>query len=171
MEYTIKKNRHSKGLRIIVRADGKVVVTMPYRLPKWMAQKFVKSKKEWIEERLKFLPEASKKRKVHYKNNKEEARKIILARVAELNKFYGFEYRKIAIRNQSTRWGSCSKNKNLNFNYQLMNVSPEERDYVIVHELCHLVQMNHSPKFWALVAKICPNYKELRHSLKKHVVL
>ncbi|NBX49499.1 M48 family peptidase, partial [bacterium] len=86
-------------------------------------------------------------------------------RVAELNQHYGFSYGKISVRNQQTRWGSCSKRGNLNFNYRILFLPPHLADYLIVHELCHLKEFNHSPRFWALVAQGCPNY----HACKKEL--
>ncbi|MDR3628564.1 MAG: M48 family metallopeptidase, partial [Ignavibacteriaceae bacterium] len=74
---------------------------------------------------------------------------------------------KVTIRNQKTRWGSCSARGNLSFNFNLVRYRKEIIDYVIVHELCHLKEMNHSNKFWNLVEKICPDYKALRRELKK----
>ena len=78
-----------------------------------------------------------------------------------------FNFRKIFVKNQKTRWGSCSKNGNLNFNYRLAKLNLDLVDYIIVHELCHLVEFNHSPNFWRLVSQYCPNYKEAVRSLKK----
>jgi len=72
----------------------------------------------------------------------------------------------VSIRNQKTRWGSCSRQKNLSFSYRLFLLPPRFCDYVIVHELCHLKEMNHSPKFWALVARTFPDYKKLRREMK-----
>ena len=92
---------------------------------------------------------------------------MIEKRTAEINLYYGFKYKKISIRNQRTRWGSCSKAGNLNFNYRLFFLSNEEMDYVIAHELCHLKEFNHSPKFWKLVEEFCPNYKAIRRKIKK----
>jgi predicted metal-dependent hydrolase len=88
-------------------------------------------------------------------------------RVEELNKPYGFVYGKIAIRNQKTRWGSCSRRGNLNFNYRVGLLPQKLMDYVIVHELCHLGEFNHSYKFWDLVAKTVPEYKAIRQELKR----
>ncbi len=108
--------------------------------------------------------------KREYKKNKETARKIITDRVIELNQHYGFTYNKIAIRNQMTRWGSCSKRGNLNFNYRIAALPQDLADYVIVHELCHLGEFNHSARFWALVAKVVPNHTELRKQLRKSFI-
>jgi predicted metal-dependent hydrolase len=80
----------------------------------------------------------------------------------------GVEYGRITIRMQKSRWGSCSGKGNLNFNCLLMRTPDEIIDYVVVHELCHLKEMNHSPRFWAEVEKIFPDYKERRKWLKDH---
>ena len=82
----------------------------------------------------------------------------------------GVTYGRITIRNQRTRWGSCSSKGNLNFNCQLMLLSEELRDYVIIHELCHRIELNHSERFWAEVEKYCPEYRELRKKLKQVVI-
>lgn len=111
---------------------------------------------------------ASAGKKRHYAANKEGARKVILARLNELNAHYNFVYHKVAIRSQRSRWGSCSKKGNLNFNYQIATLPPHLLDYVLVHELCHLSVFNHSPQFWALVAEVLPNHRTLRAELRTH---
>lgn len=98
--------------------------------------------------------------------NKEKARELISADVERINKFYGYKYNKIYIRNTTSRWGSCSSNKNLSFNFQLLFLDQKEREYVVVHELCHLQEMNHSKNFWNLVSKACPDYKKIKLNLK-----
>ena len=96
------------------------------------------------------------------------AKRFLPERAAMLADKYGFSINKVSIRNQKTRWGSCSARGNLSFNFNLVQYRKEIIDYVIVHELCHLKEMNHSKKFWALVEKICPDYKLLRRELKKN---
>ena len=96
------------------------------------------------------------------------AREVFTNRVEYYHRFTGGHYTSITIRDQKTRWGSCSSSGNLNFNCALMNTTPEIIDYVVVHELCHRKQMNHSALFWAEVEKILPNYKELRSALKNY---
>jgi predicted metal-dependent hydrolase len=181
MEYIIKKNRLAKNLRITVRSDGSVLVTVPWRVPVRLAEKFVAEKKGWIESQVEIsrnrLAEAEKlglpkrltgaDQKKHYVQHKEKVRRKIVERVEELNKHYGFKYGSISIRNQRTRWGSCSKKGNLNFNYKVGLLPQPLADYVIVHELCHLGEFNHSSKFWALVAKVVPDYLILRRELQK----
>ena len=98
------------------------------------------------------------------------AKKSLITRVHKIAKKLNFEINRISIRAQKTRWGSCSKTGNLSFNYNLMKFPKEVIDYVIIHELCHLKEMNHSKKFWKLVEEFCPNYKFLRNELKNHSV-
>jgi len=97
---------------------------------------------------------------------REQARAIVHARLAHFNHFYNFSYNKVFIKNQRTRWGSCSSNRNLNFNYRIINLAPELQDYLIVHELCHLQEFNHGQAFWNLVGLQIPNYKVVRTQLK-----
>jgi predicted metal-dependent hydrolase len=87
------------------------------------------------------------------------AKDYIVRRVEQLARQHGFEYKRITIKSQSTRWGSCSSKHNLNFNWRLIMAPPAAIDYVIIHELCHLRELNHSARFWRLVAQYCPNYE------------
>ncbi len=102
----------------------------------------------------------------HYRTNRTLAKAIITHKVHQWNELLGFRLGRITIRNQRSRWGSCSAYGNLNFNYKLIFLPERLLDYVIVHELCHLQELNHSPAFWSLVADIMPEYpkyiKELR---------
>mgnify|MGYP001607235311 CR=1 FL=1 len=88
----------------------------------------------------------------------------------ENNKLYQFKIGRVSIKNHKSRWGSCSKKGNLNFNYKLALLPQELADYVIVHELCHLGEFNHSPKFWKLVARAIPNYKALKKKFKGLII-
>ena len=108
-----------------------------------------------------------KKSQEHYLQYREQARQVIVARVEYYAQKYGFTYKRIAIKNTSTRWGSCSSLRNLNFNYRLVFLDQELLDYIVVHELCHLRHMNHSKEYWEEVKKILPDYKESLRELKK----
>ena len=89
------------------------------------------------------------------------------AKIAEFNKHYGFKIGKVAIRDTKSRWGSCSKQGNLNFSYKIFLLPPHIAEYIIVHELCHLGEFNHSLSFWSLVAEVVPDHKAIRNELKK----
>jgi predicted metal-dependent hydrolase len=104
--------------------------------------------------------------KREYAKHKEAARVLVHARLEHFNQHYGFAYNSVAIRNQRTRWGSCSAKHNLNFNYRIVFLPLALQDYLIVHELCHLQEFNHSAKFWALVAETTPDYRALRQALR-----
>ena len=106
-----------------------------------------------------------------YLQNKASARQLVRQRLEYYNQFYGFKYNRVSIKNQRSRWGSCSRQGNLNFNYRLVNLPSELSDYIIVHELCHLQEMNHGPSFWNLVAQMVPDYLGRRHALRKIRIL
>jgi len=101
-----------------------------------------------------------------YRKYKEEARALVHARLGFYNTFYQVSLRKVFIKNHKSRWGSCSSVGNLNFNYKILFLPSELQDYLIVHELCHLLQFNHSPKFWAAVGRTLPNHRTLRAQLR-----
>lgn len=170
-EYEIKKYKKAKYLRISVKPGGRVVVTTPWRTPRYVAVQFVEKQQSWIEQaRAKVLARptpANVGTPAEYKKYKLQAQRLISARLVELNVQYGFPYKLVSIRNQKTRWGSCSKSGTLSFNYRLLFVDSAIRDYVLVHELCHTQQMNHSVKFWQLVSLSIPNYKVLRQELRR----
>ena len=97
---------------------------------------------------------------------RKQAKWYITNRTIEIADELGFKFNRIVIKNQKTRWGSCSTGNNLNFNLRLMMTPPEAIDYIIIHELCHLTHMNHSKQFWNLVGKHCPKYKYWRKWFK-----
>ncbi len=106
---------------------------------------------------------ASKK---EYKERKEEARALVHERLEYWNSYYRFAYNKVFIKNSRTRWGSCSKKGNVNFNYRIVHLPKDLADYLIVHELCHLKEFNHSEKFWKLVALTIPDFEKKRRVLR-----
>ena len=108
--------------------------------------------------------------KKDYKKHKERALWLAENRIGYFNSFYNFEINRITIKKQKTRWGSCSKKRNLNFNYKIVFLPQRLADYLVVHELCHLGEMNHSRNFWKLVAKTIPDYSKLNKQLKRAVI-
>ncbi len=106
-----------------------------------------------------------------YLANKEAARTLVHNRTAHFMQYYGPKHGitvgKITIRNQRSRWGSCSRKGNLNFNYKLVFLTPAQQDYVIVHEICHIKEFNHGKGFWNLVEETIPDWKKLRGELRR----
>lgn len=110
----------------------------------------------------------SKRKTMEIQELADKARQVLPPKVRFYASQIGVDYGRITIRNQKTRWGSCSGKGNLNFNCLLMLAPESVQDYVVIHELCHRKEMNHSQKFWAEVAQIMPDYQEKRKWLKEH---
>ncbi len=164
--YTIKKRNKQKHIRFIVHQDGSLVITAPRICNNVLIKKEIAKNSDWIWEQTKNKQSNITIDEYVIKHMKKSLRPIIETKLLQFNSYYNFEYNRISIRYQKTRWGSCSSENNLNFNCKLMCVSDELKDYIVVHELCHLEEMNHSKQFWQLVEKTIPNYKELRRELK-----
>jgi len=167
IEYQLRTNSRTRQLRLSVYHDGRVVVSRPVYFSERRVRKMMREKSPWIIDKLNLL----KKRSTlspsgNYSLDKTKAKILIRTRLEYFSSQYGFKYQRLSIRNQKTRWGSCSKQGNLNFNYRLLYLSDKLRDYIIIHELCHLQEFNHSPKFWQLVAEIVPDYEKMRQKLK-----
>ena len=163
----IKSDR--KTVAIQIKPDGQVVVRCPKRMRIEEARRFVESKTDWIEKHLAQRPlqDVAKYTPKEIEQLREQARKLIAERVKHFAPIVGVTYGQIAIRTQHTRWGSCSSKGNLNFNCLLALVPPEVLDYVVVHELCHRKELNHSARFWNEVERILPDYKTRRSWLKE----
>jgi len=108
--------------------------------------------------------------KKQYAELKDDALVLVTQRLMHFNTQYSFTYKNVCIRNQVSRWGSCSSKGNLNFNYRIVLLPQKLSDYIIVHELCHLGQFNHSQKFWNLVGQTIPDYKEIKDELQKQSI-
>lgn len=159
-------------MRLAVYCDGSVVVTSPSGTNLSAIEKFITDKKQWIWDKIQFFKNTNGKfarpfSRKDYLENKEKALALVKERAEFYKKAYGFSFNKIFIKNQKTRWGSCSRERNLNFNYKILFLSAKFQDYIIVHEMCHLREFNHSKKFWALVEKVSPNYSEIRKELRE----
>lgn len=102
-----------------------------------------------------------------YMKVREHARALVHARLGYFNAVYGFSVGKVFIKNHKSRWGSCSEKGNLNFNYKIFFLPPALKDYIIIHELCHLGEFNHSSAFWTLVARAAPRWRECRRALRR----
>ncbi len=169
---TFRRNRRSKCMRITVSSDGNVLVTRPIYVSEERASSFLNEQIDWVRKKLtnrkgNVDPDLAIHSPEHYLEHKERARKLVEEKIGYWNRFYGFGFNRISIRNQKSRWGSCSSGKNLSFNYKIVFLKEELQDYLIIHELCHLKHMNHSREFWYLVAKASPEYKAYSKALKR----
>ena len=108
-----------------------------------------------------------RRNRIGYRKYREAARSLARARLDYFNRFYGFRLGRLFIKNHKSRWGSCSEYGNLNFNYKIVHLPSPIADYIIVHELCHLGQLNHSPAFWALVERTIPDHRARRAALQR----
>ncbi len=172
IEYTLKISARAQRLRLVIYPDGNVVVTAPRRMSEKFIEQFIIKKSQWVIDKLEYFTRFGgkvflKSGKRNFARHKDLALALVSERIEYFNGMYGFKVTKISIKNQKTRWGSCSKKGNLNFNYKIALLPPHLADYIIVHELCHLGQMNHSATFWDLVAEMVPNYRERRRELNK----
>ena len=166
----IRSNRRTIVIEI---RDGRVIVRAPQRMSKAEIERFVASKADWINKHL----EAAKQSQsvsvqpftaAEIQHLADAALQDIPQRVCKYAAIIGVTVGRITIRNQKTRWGSCSSKGNLNFNCLLMLCPEEIRDYVVVHELCHRKELNHSTRFWNEVARVMPDYAQRRKWLKEN---
>ena len=173
--HLIRSDRRSIGIE--VDREGKVTVHTPYSCEKKRIDRFLLEKENWIRQKVKLqkenamkrqekreMPEAEKK---YYRNL---AREVLGARTGYYARKMGVTYGRISIREQKTRWGSCSREGNLNFNCRLLFVPDRIVDYVVIHELAHRRFMNHSKAFWKEVEKYMPDYKEQKKLLSRFAI-
>ncbi len=165
-----------KTVAIEIRSDMRILVRVPYGMKQKDIERFVNEKSEWIDKHLEMM-----RTRIESKKNElpiepftesevqelfDKSLKTIPPRVAAIAAKMGVSYGRITIRNQVSRWGSCTSEGNLNFNCLLTLFPDEVTDYVIVHELCHRKYMNHSKQFWAEVEKFCSDFKAHKKWLK-----
>ena len=178
IEYTLRVSARARRVRLTVYRDGRLVVTTPARVGHDFVARFLQEKSAWILEKIDHfvahpvvihpVVQAFPKRltKKEYAEYREKARIFVHNKITEWNAHYGFRVHKISIKNQKTRWGSCSRFGNINFNYKIALIPEHLADYIVVHELCHLGELNHSQRFWALVERTIPDYKKRREELR-----
>jgi predicted metal-dependent hydrolase len=166
--YTIRKHPRAKRLTISVHADGRVVVTIPKRASLREAERFIEEKKHWITRTLAAHTTtiAPAEARARYLEFREDARRFAVGLVERWSARYGVDVSRISIRNQRSCWGSCTRRGTLNFNYQILFLPPHLANYIVVHEICHLLEFNHSRRFWALVEKGIPEYPACRRELR-----
>lgn len=174
MKFTIiRSNRKTMSLE--VQPTGEVIVRAPQKMPMAKIQQFVAEKESWILKHLNRIESRKDAGLVPEPLTDQELQKLAdlaLNVLPERVKLYaaqmGVTYSRITIRCQKTRWGSCTREGNLNFNCLLMLAPEAVQNYVVVHELCHRLEMNHSKRFWEQVEKVMPDYKIHQKWLKEN---
>ncbi len=169
-----------KTMSLEISRDGEIIVRAPWLMPEQDVRRFLQEKEDWIGSKLLAQKQRREEREQAMQDGQDrlsreeiqdlarQALEVLPARTAYFARLLGVSYGRITIRNQKSRWGSCSAKGNLNYNCLLMLTPPEIQDYVVVHELCHRLEMNHSPRFWDHVASVLPDYRQRRDWLKKN---
>ncbi len=166
--YTLVRSSR-KTISIVIKPSGEVEVRCPKWCPKREVERYVVSKEDWIRKHLETIAARPQQPVLSGEELQRLADQAALA-LPEKVRWYaeqmGVTFGRITIRSQHTRWGSCSAKGNLNFNCLLMLCPEAVQDYVVIHELCHRKELNHSTAFWTEVEKYCPDYRAYRKWLK-----
>lgn len=170
LSVTIKRSKARLSMRFV--GSQTLQLSVPRFVPDFVVEKFVASHQSWIEATYHALQQKPSLSLGNHSLSdlKMKTRSLVRERLSYFQKFYGFQYARITIRDQSSRWGSCSSLKTLSFNVRLALLPGELSDYVIVHELCHLKHMDHSKRFWAEVSRTIPDYRSRRARLKQYQI-
>lgn len=168
IDYTVKRSQRARTMRLAIYPDGNVVVTAPRFFGLQAIEDFVMKHSAWVRTKVEETRGRTilRIRRADIPALKKQALALATARAEYYAAYYGVTYKKISIRAQKSRWGSCSEKGNLSFNYKLTVLDPRLADYIVVHEICHLKQFDHSKAFWALVAEQFPDHQELREKLR-----
>ncbi|MBP3482134.1 MAG: M48 family metallopeptidase [Alistipes sp.] len=171
-EITLSKSLRARRISISVRPSGAVRLSYPHLVATRQALAFLESKVEWIEDTRRRLADKYSERPTFTAEETEAmraaAKRTLPQRVEFFARKFGFRYGRVTIRAARSKWGSCTSENNISLSLFLMALPEHLRDYVIIHELCHTVHHNHSPKFHALADRCMGgNEKELRRELRK----
>ena len=167
------RNPRARRYLIRVRVDGTVRVTIPNRGSKREADEFYRQNQTWVAAQQQRIAQVKARMPQdlsadEQKRLRARAARELPARLYELAAPLGLTVKRVSVRNQRQRWGSCSTSGLITLNWRLVTMPDWVRDYVIYHELMHLRRMDHSPTFWKHVASVCPRYKEARTWLRRH---
>ncbi len=164
----IRKNPRARRISLRVNAARRISLTLPWVVPYRSGIAFLESRREWVQEVLNRIPERPAPDPAETERLRAAAKAVLPPRLAELASAHGFTYNRLTIKNNVSNWGSCSVRGNINLNLRLVTLPPELRDYVMLHELCHLRYMNHSPQFHALLEQVCPGHRTLEKQLRAY---
>ncbi|MCD4797081.1 MAG: M48 family metallopeptidase [Candidatus Cloacimonetes bacterium] len=166
-----KKSLKAKRLRISIKNNGKISVTIPAKFSLKTAEDFIHSKKQWIQKHLQRIDERNKftlQNSENISTDKKYPKLILHNRLNEISLKYDLQYNRLFIRSQKTRWGSCSAKNNISLNIKLINLPAELIDYVILHELVHTKVKNHQKEFWSELEKYIKEPKLIDAKLKRY---
>ena len=172
VEYSLRQSTRARCLRVTIYPGGELAATLPRGMSLEKLENFLRQKADWILRKMNLaqkrkpsllLPKPSRR---EYLARKKEAFELVENKIDYFRSVYNLCPARISIRNQRTRWGSCSRKGNLNFNYRIIHLPEKYLDYVVVHEICHLKEFNHSKRFWDLVAEAIPEYKKIRKEIR-----
>lgn len=171
VSYDLRRYRTSKSVRLSVSCEYGLLITAPKWVSLFAVESIIRKKEQWVIETLtncSIMPRQALEgdRRKRYLDHREQARSIVHERLAYWNQYYQLSWGVVSIRDQRSRWGSCSRNRNLSFSYKIAFLPMHLADYIIVHELCHILEMNHSSRFWGKVEQTLPNHRLLRKELK-----
>ena len=160
-------------MRLAVYSTGEVVLTAPWNLALKQLEDFVRAKTPWVFKKLEYFKKhpvvvRARAHRAEYIKHKPAAEELVKQKLEFWNRHYQLRYSQVRVKNHTTRWGSCSKKGGLNFNFKIVHLPERLADYLVVHELCHLREFNHSKRFWSLVGETVPDYAARRKELKSY---
>ncbi len=171
----LERSRRAKHISLSVRPFKGVRVAVPYGVSFEKAKQVAQSKKSWIQKHLDKMKQVEKEHEVFSKNSTEidrvEARKKLVRRLNELSEQHGFIYNKVFMRNQKTRWGSCSAKNNISLNMKLVRLPDEIIEYVLLHELIHTRIKNHTNEFWTELNRLLGDAKKMDRWLNEYKIM
>ncbi len=172
LSYRLHVSVRARQLRLSVNEYAEVTMTIPKRYSPARAERFLIEKGEWVLHQLEKLAKNSGRVRLptghlNFMRHKAAARRLVMHLIEELQPVYDARIKRVSVRDQKSRWGSCSKDGRLSFSYKIVFVPLPAARYIVAHELSHLKEFNHSRAFWAWVSKSVPNHQELRRELKK----
>jgi len=169
-----ERSMRAKHINISVKPFRGVRVAVPYGVSFDKAKQFVQSKRNWIKQHLHKMKQVEKEHEAFSKHsteiNRAEAREKLVNRLNKLSEQHGFSYNKVSMRNQKTRWGSCSSKNNINLNMKLVRLPDEMIDYVLLHELVHTRIKNHTNAFWTELNKFVGDAREMSKKMNEYKV-
>jgi predicted metal-dependent hydrolase len=170
-EVLLERSRRARHICLSIRPFKGVRVAVPYGVPFERAEAVAQARSAWIEKHLRRMAKVEQDAVTYDQRipvNRSVARRVIADRLQELARLHGFTFGRIFIRNQKSRWGSCSAQNNINLNVHLVLLPPALRDYVILHELVHTRVKHHGPQFWAALERYVPDCRQVDKELNRY---